>query len=105
MRVMIVFSTIADSLAFIRRSVSQSTMMLLAIAMLAGTSLHAQTATESAPPPTQGAATAASAVDQQREAMIAFAQLDQNNNYTESLNYADMNVLPMGIKRTVGNME
>lgn len=43
--------------------------------------------------------------EQQREAINTFYKLDQSNNYTESLNYADMNVLPMGIRRTVGNME
>ncbi|HTJ51833.1 MAG TPA: hypothetical protein VL443_20375 [Cyclobacteriaceae bacterium] len=43
--------------------------------------------------------------EQQRAAINTFYKLDQSNNYTESLTYADMNVLPMGIRRTVGNME
>lgn len=43
--------------------------------------------------------------EEQREAVNTFYKLDQSNNYTESLTYADMNVLPMGILRTVGNME
>ena len=44
-------------------------------------------------------------VDQQRKAVQTFYKLDQSNNYTESLQYADMNVLPMGIRQTIANME
>jgi len=40
-----------------------------------------------------------------RKAVETFAQLDQSNNFTESLAYADMNVLPMGIKQTLSNIE
>jgi hypothetical protein len=40
-----------------------------------------------------------------RKAAETFAQLDQSNNFTESLSYADMNVLPMGIKQTISNIE
>jgi hypothetical protein len=44
-------------------------------------------------------------MEQQQEAASTFYQLDQSNNYTESMTYADMNVLPMGIKRTAMNVE
>jgi hypothetical protein len=40
-----------------------------------------------------------------KKAKETLAKLDQTSNYTESLAYADMNVLPMGIKQTLGNME
>ncbi len=43
--------------------------------------------------------------EQQRAAVNTFYKLDQSNNFTESLTYADMNVLPLGIRKTVGNME
>lgn len=43
--------------------------------------------------------------EQQRKAVQTFYKLDQSNNYTESLQYADMNVLPIGIKQTLGNIE
>jgi hypothetical protein len=39
-----------------------------------------------------------------RKAVETFANLDQSNNYTESLSYADMNVLPMGLKQTLNNI-
>jgi hypothetical protein len=44
-------------------------------------------------------------VEEQQKAMETFYKLDQSDNYTESMTYADMNVLPMGIKRTAGNVE
>jgi hypothetical protein len=44
-------------------------------------------------------------VEEQQKAMETFYKLDQSNNYTESMTYADMNVLPMGIRRTAGNVE
>lgn len=40
-----------------------------------------------------------------RKSVETFARLDQSNNYTESLSYVDMNVLPMGIKQTLSNIE
>ncbi|RAV97749.1 hypothetical protein [Pseudochryseolinea flava] len=38
-----------------------------------------------------------------RKAMETFAKLDQTQHYTESLGYADMNVLPLGMRRTINN--
>lgn len=43
--------------------------------------------------------------EQQREAIQTFYRLEQSNNYTESLSYADLNTLPMGIRKTIGGME
>ncbi|MDJ1472546.1 hypothetical protein [Xanthocytophaga flava] len=40
-----------------------------------------------------------------RKAVETFARLDQSNNFTESLSYADMNTLPMGIKQTISNIQ
>lgn len=43
--------------------------------------------------------------NQQRfEAAKVFAQLDQSGNYTEELSIADLNVLPMGLSRTLSNI-
>lgn len=39
-----------------------------------------------------------------RQAAEVFACLDQLNNYTEGLSVSDMNVLPVGINRTVSNV-
>ncbi len=43
--------------------------------------------------------------EEYRKAVETFYKLDQSNNFTESLAYADMNVLPMGIKQTLSNIE
>src|SRR5687767_5666206 len=43
--------------------------------------------------------------DNYRKAAEAFARLDQSNNFAESLSYADMNTLPMGLKHTISNTE
>lgn len=40
-----------------------------------------------------------------RKAAETFATLDQSNNFAESLSYADMNILPMGLKQTISNTE
>ncbi len=40
-----------------------------------------------------------------KNAQACFAQLDQNPNFGNNLNQADMNNLPMGIKKTVSNMD
>jgi hypothetical protein len=50
---------------------------------------------------------AASETDGQekQKAMSAFDVLDRSNNYHEQLTVADLNNLPMGIKRTLGNVE
>lgn len=40
-----------------------------------------------------------------RNAQEAFARLDRTANYTEDLSYADMNILPVGIHKTVDNMD
>jgi hypothetical protein len=42
---------------------------------------------------------------EQRKVAETFYKLDQSNNFTESLSYADMNILPMGIKKTISNIE
>ncbi|MDR2037829.1 MAG: hypothetical protein LBQ60_07895 [Bacteroidales bacterium] len=38
------------------------------------------------------------------EAAKVFAQVDQSNNYTQELSIADLNVLPMGMSRTLNNI-
>lgn len=38
-----------------------------------------------------------------RKANECFAQVEKNNVYKDNLNQVDMNMLPMGIKRTIGN--
>src|SRR5687767_6048661 len=43
--------------------------------------------------------------DDYKKAFATFARLDQSDNFSESLAYADMNVLPMGIKQTLNNIE
>ncbi|MBT1705119.1 hypothetical protein [Chryseosolibacter indicus] len=66
------------------------------VCFLVVTNISAQTA-QNTPTP--------SWLEEQRKATETFYKLDQSNNYTESLTYADMNILPIGIKKTVGNME
>lgn len=51
------------------------------------------------------AQTTAQKPEEYRKAVETFYKLDQSNNFTESLAYADMNVLPMGIKQTLSNIE
>lgn len=51
------------------------------------------------------AASAGQTPESYRKSVETFAKLDQSNNFTESLSYVDMNVLPMGIKQTLSNIE
>lgn len=39
-----------------------------------------------------------------KQAVEVFARLDQMDNFVESLSLADMNVFPVGMKRTVSNV-
>jgi ElaB/YqjD/DUF883 family membrane-anchored ribosome-binding protein len=43
--------------------------------------------------------------DNMKNAQEAFAALDQNNNYTDNLACADMNMMPVGIHKTINNMD
>ncbi|MDR0699878.1 MAG: hypothetical protein LBG28_11795 [Tannerella sp.] len=43
--------------------------------------------------------------DQRIEAVQVFSQIDQSGNYTQELSIADLNVLPMGMSRTLNNVD
>ena len=43
--------------------------------------------------------------EETRKAITAFTALENSNNYTEELSMVDLNYLPMGMKRTKGNIE
>ncbi|MDR3219226.1 MAG: hypothetical protein LBU22_09690 [Dysgonamonadaceae bacterium] len=54
----------------------------------------------------QAMANPAEEKDMSKETIAAtFAELDAQNKYTEQLSHADMNVLPLGMKKTVSNNE
>lgn len=65
---------------------------LLLLTLLAGGFSAISQPSETSPPPSS----MDSLLEQQKKVHDTFARLDQTNNYTESLSYADMNILPMG---------